>query len=75
MRCRKKKKVLFKKIQPTGCICVGKKRIISEICGCINKKCDFNEWECIRCNAKKRYRSWIIFHIEHNHNRINKKSS
>jgi len=54
----------YKKIKPTGCLCIGKKRIISAICGCVNPLCNFDIWKCMTCNTKKRYKSWIIRHCK-----------
>ena len=63
----KLKEIKYEKITPIGCICIGKARTVSIICGCVNPNCDFDEWKCSECNTKKRYESWMLFHIEHNH--------
>jgi hypothetical protein len=57
----------YNKVIPFGCLCTGKEKIVSEICGCINVICDFNTWECSKCKIRKRYKSWIIGHYNYNH--------
>lgn len=49
------------------CMCSGKDKLISSICGCINPKCNYDRWECTKCDTKKRYKSWIVLHYDNKH--------
>jgi hypothetical protein len=57
----------YKEIFPIGCICVGKKRLISDICGCVGIYCKFDTWQCTKCEKTKRYKSWVVVHYDNNH--------
>lgn len=59
---------LYTKNHKKGCKCKGRQRVLAEICGCINPKCNFDSWICIICNTTRRYKSWIILHCNKEHN-------
>jgi hypothetical protein len=56
-------------IEPIGCLCEGRERLLSEICGHLpsNKKCNFDRFKCNLCHRKYKYKSWVEYHIYYFH--------
>lgn len=57
----------YERVLPIGCFCTGRTRTVSSICGCLNPKCNYDEWKCTKCDTKKRYKAWILVHYKHSH--------
>jgi hypothetical protein len=54
------------RIEPIGCVCGKKKKLISEICGHLSSDvCSFDCYKCIKCKQLFRYESWAIMHLQY----------